>query len=197
MIYHLFSRPWKAKRKRIAAPRNRTLSFEGCEDRRLLTVLPDGFTETELVDTLNNPMAMDIAPDGRMFIAEQGGDLRIVDHHGMLLPTPFVSIPVDYSGERGLLGVALDPHFEHNNYVYVLYTKTTPTPHNHVARFTAAGDVALPGSEAPIFDLDPLNPSANFHNGGGLHFGADDKLYITSGDNGGPTNSGSLGSSTR
>jgi glucose/arabinose dehydrogenase len=169
------------------------LSLERLEDRRVPTTLPDGFSETLLANGLNNPMAMDIAPDGRIFVAEQGGTLRVIEN-GTLLPTPFATIPVDNSGERGLLDVTFDPNFTTNHYLYVLYTQATPSPHNHVSRFTANGDVAVPGSEVPIFDIDNLNPSANFHNGGGLHFGTDGKLYITTGDNGTPTNSPSLAS---
>jgi glucose/arabinose dehydrogenase len=56
----------------------------------------------------------------------------------------------DSAGERGLLGVAFDPAFASNGYVYVYYTAATPTLHNRVSRFTASGDVAAVGSEVPI-----------------------------------------------
>jgi len=102
-----------------------------------------------------------------------------------------VSIPVDGSDERGLLGVAFDPDFETNNFVYVYYTAVSPTVHNRVSRFTANGNVAVPGSEVVLLDLNPL--SATYHNGGALHFGNDGKLYIAVGDNGNGNNSQSLG----
>lgn len=120
------------------------------------------------------------APDGRLFIAEQGGTLRVVAG-GSLQPTPFVTLNVDSQGERGLLGVALHPDFASNNLVYVYYTATTPTVHNRVSRFTASGNVAAAGSEQVLLDLPAL--SATNHNGGAIHFGADRKLYVGVGDN--------------
>ena len=53
---------------------------------------------------------MQFAPDGRLFVCEQGANLRVIKN-GVLLPTPFVSLTVDSSGERGLLGMAFDPDF--------------------------------------------------------------------------------------
>ena len=67
---------------------------------------------------------------------------------------------VDPNGERGLLGVAIDPAFASNGYVYVYYTATTPNTHNRVSRFTASGDVAVAGSERVLLDLNPLSVSA-------------------------------------
>ncbi len=89
---------------------------------------------------------------------------------------------VDPSGERGLLGVALDPDFPQNQYVYVYYTTPSPAVHNRLSRFTANGDVAVPGSELILLNLNNLSFATN-HNGGALHFGLDGKLYVAVGDN--------------
>src|SRR5258707_11334041 len=91
--------------------------------------LPGGFTESLVTGGLSNPTAMSFAPDRRLFLCQQGGQLRIVNN-GALLPTPFVSLTVDSQGERGLLGVALDPNFGSNQFVYVYYTATTPAAHH-------------------------------------------------------------------
>jgi glucose/arabinose dehydrogenase len=152
-------------------------------------ILPTGFTETPIATGLSNPTAMAIAPDGRIFICQQGGALRVVKN-GSLLPTPFVTLTVSSTGERGLLGVAFDPDFLSNGYVYVYYTATTPQIHNRISRFTAAGDVAAPGSEVTLLDLDNL--SASNHNGGAIHFGRDGKLYAAVGENAVPSNSQTL-----
>jgi glucose/arabinose dehydrogenase len=66
---------------------------------------------------------MTFAPDGRLFVAEQGGKLRVVKD-SRLLPTPFVDLTsiTDSTGERGLLGIALDPNFATNKFVYVYHT---------------------------------------------------------------------------
>jgi len=144
--------------------------------------LPPGFVETPLASgLLDRATAMDIAPDGRIFVCLQDGELRVIKK-GSLLATPFVSLTVNADGERGLLGVAFDPHFTTNHFVYVYYTATTPAVHNRVSRFTANGDVALTGSERIILNLENLSSATN-HNGGAIHFGRDGKLYVAVGDN--------------
>ena len=142
--------------------------------------VPQGFAESQIAGGLTAPTAMAFAPDGRLFVCEQTGALRVIKN-GALLPAPFVSLSVSSSGERGLLGIAFDPAFEANQYLYVHYTATTPNIHNRVSRFTASGDVALAGSEVVLLDLEPLG--ALNHNGGAIHFGEDGKLYVAVGDN--------------
>src|SRR6185436_2808401 len=97
----------------------------------------------------------------------------------------------DSNGERGLLGVAFDPSFAVNQFVYVYYTATSPSTHNRISRLTAAGDVAVPGSEVPILDLNDLSGATN-HNGGAIHFGPDGKLYAAVGENANGANAQTL-----
>ncbi|HEY0512412.1 MAG TPA: PA14 domain-containing protein [Thermoanaerobaculia bacterium] len=153
--------------------------------------LPTGFTETQVASGLDSPTSMAFAPDGRLFVTEQGGTLRVIEN-GALLPAPFLTVTVDSSGERGLLGVTFDPDFANSLYVYVYYTATTPTVHNRVSRFTASGDTAVAGSETVLLDLDDLS-QADYHNGGALHFGPNRELYIAVGENGNSANSQTLG----
>ena len=87
--------------------------------------LPAGFTESLVASGLNTPTAMQFAPDGRLFVCEQNGRLRVIKN-GALLSTPFLTVTVSSSGERGLLGVAFDPDFAVNQFVYVYYTATSP-----------------------------------------------------------------------
>src|SRR5690242_4826659 len=75
--------------------------------------LPSGFAETRVASGLSGPTAMAISPDGRVFVSEQGGTLRVVKNNA-LLPQPFLTLSVNSEGERGLLGVAFDPDFPHN-----------------------------------------------------------------------------------
>jgi glucose/arabinose dehydrogenase len=151
--------------------------------------LASGFSETLIAGGLREPTAMAFAPDGRLFVCEQDGALRVIKN-GALLATPFVSLTVNSVGERGLLGVAFDPGFQSNGFVYVYYTATTPNTHNRVSRFTATGDVAQAGSETILMDLEPLG--ATNHNGGAIHFGNDGKLYIAVGENAVGSNSQTL-----
>jgi glucose/arabinose dehydrogenase len=143
--------------------------------------LPAGFSEFRISD-LSSPTAMEIAPDGRVFVCLQGGQLRVIKN-GTLLTTPFLTVSVDPSGERGLLGVAFDPNFASNNFVYIYYTVPSVPRHNRVGRFTADGDVAVPGSEQIILELNNLSATATNHNGGAIHFGPDGKLYVAVGEN--------------
>jgi glucose/arabinose dehydrogenase len=164
-----------------------TLAISGAS--AFAATLPSGFTESLVAAGLANPTAMAFAPDGRLFVCQQGGQLRVITSTG-LLPTPFVSLTVDSSGERGLLGVAFDPNFTSNQYVYVYYTATAPSAHNRVSRFTANGNVAA-GGETVILDLNNLSSATN-HNGGAMHFGDDGKLYIGVGENANSSNSQTL-----
>jgi len=163
----------------VSAWSSATVSFGGAVTQ------PAGFTRNESwVTALTNATAFAQAPDGRLFVAEQGGTLRVVKN-GALLATPFVSIAVDSSGERGLIGVALSPTFANDGFVYVYSTRTAGGAHNRISRYTAAGDVAAAGSETTLVDL-PLLSGATNHNGGGMRFGADGKLYVGVGENANP-----------
>ena len=82
------------------------------------------------------PTDMEVAPDGRVFVAQKYGQLRVIQN-GVLLPTPFLSVTPNGNGERGLIGVTLDPAFSTNGYVYVHYTTADLPIHNRVSRFTA------------------------------------------------------------
>jgi glucose/arabinose dehydrogenase len=145
---------------------------------------PAGFTRNAAYVTgLSDATAFAQAPDGRLFISQEGGAMRVVDSSGTLLPTPFMTLTVDSTGERGLLGVAFHPDFTNNQFVYAYYTVPGSASHNRVSRFTANGDVVMAASELPLVDLPDLSAIAA-HNGGGIHFGADVKLYVSVGDNG-------------
>lgn len=152
-----------------------------------------GFTATTVATGVDRPTAMAIAPDGRIFVTAQQGIIRIVANGGGLLPTPFLDIRnnVDSSGERGILGIALDPDFQNNNWVYVYYTSKTPTIHNRVSRFTANGNVVQAGSELFLLDIETLSSATN-HNGGAIHFGPSGNLLIAVGDNNDGANAQSL-----
>ncbi|MBD2752554.1 PQQ-dependent sugar dehydrogenase [Spirosoma validum] len=144
---------------------------------------PTSFTSVQIASGID-PVAMDVALDGRIFLTEKSGRIRVVKND-VLLATPFVTIPnVDNAGERGLLGIALDPNFSSNNFVYVYYTYRatgSTVSNNRVSRFTANGDVAVSGSELILLNIDALSSASN-HNGGSLVF-KDGKLLITVGDN--------------
>jgi glucose/arabinose dehydrogenase len=130
---------------------------------------------------------MATAPDGRIFVNELNtGNIRVVTPTAtlpwLLQAAPFAHLDVETGSEKGLLGIAVDPNFIVNHYVYVYYTASGPI--NRVVRYTATtsgGDtVATPGLPSVI--VDNL-PAANGHNGGIIHFGPDGMLYIFVGEN--------------
>src|SRR6185503_1270180 len=153
--------------------------------------LPQGFTETRVVTGLSNVTRMELLPDGRILVCEQGGTIRLIKD-GVVLPTPFLTVVADSFGEHGLLGLVADPNFTVNHYLFVYYTATTPTLHNRVSRFTVEGDIALSDSEQIIFELDNLTGELGWHQGGNLRFGPDGKLYVAVGDDRNGANSQSL-----
>jgi glucose/arabinose dehydrogenase len=152
--------------------------------------LTSGYAETVYASGISKAVAMEFAPDGRLFVCEQSGRLRVIED-GVLLPDAFVTLPdVSSAGERGLLGIAFDPGFAANQYLYVYYTAKFPQVHNRVSRFTANGNLAVPGSEFILLELDNL--SSENHNGGAIHFGADGKLFVAVGENGNGSNAQTL-----
>jgi glucose/arabinose dehydrogenase len=103
-----------------------------------------------------------------------------------LLNAPFLTLKVDCTWERGLIGVTLDPDFAANQYVYVTYVAPEPYPHHRVSRFTAIGDIVAPGSEKILLRGDDQTKLGGTvpagHQGGAIHFGNDGKLYVALGE---------------
>ena len=138
------------------------------------------FATSQVATNFDRPTQMAIAPDGRVFVLEQGGTIRVFKN-GTVLATPFVTLSNVFSTQDyGLLGVAFDPSFATNNYVYVFYAVAGTPGHTRISRLTANGDVAVAGSETLVFQLDDRTGSTT-HMGGAINFGADGKLYIQTG----------------
>ncbi|MDB5106615.1 MAG: hypothetical protein JWP91_4304 [Fibrobacteres bacterium] len=150
---------------------------------RAATFTDAKFSEQAIATNLG-PTAMEIAPDGRIFVCSKNGVLNVIKG-GQLLPKPFLKLTVPTVSEQGLLGIALHPKFADSPYVYVYYTVANPN-HNRVSRFRARGDTA-DGEEQPIFDMDDVT-AAN-HMSGAIHFGNDGMLYIASGNSASSANS--------
>src|SRR5688500_14725544 len=161
------------------------------ESRTLLATVPAGFAESLVASGLVSPTAMAFAPDGRLFIAEKSGTIRIY-HDEHLHGTPFATLAVNALGERGLGGITFDPDFENNGYVYVYYTASSPTVHNRLSRLTADDDLMVPGSELVLLDLPGPDGSASIHNGGSLQFADDGTLFVAVGEHGASSSAPSM-----
>ena len=156
-------------------------SFESLTDPRTVRV-----AFTRIASGLSSPVAIAASPDGtgRIFVAEQGGRVRLITSAG-LVSTPYVDITnrVSSGGERGLLGIAFHPSFRTNGYFYLSYTDAEGDL--RVSRFAAnpARNAANPATEIRFVEV-PHREAGN-HNGGQIAFAKDGYLYISTGDGGG------------
>jgi len=144
-------------------------------------VLPPGIVYTNIPQVAPPGFtSMAFAPDGRIFLCQQRGSIHIA---GPWPPRPpFATLIQDGNpDENGLLGIAFDPGFQTNSFLYVHYTLPIPDLHNRISRLTANGNVVKPCSEKVLVEVEYPRTSYN-HRGGALHFGPDGKLYAGVGD---------------
>jgi glucose/arabinose dehydrogenase len=124
------------------------------------------------------PVAMEFAPDGNLYIAEKNGTVRFITPDGKVSEPVLTLTNLDPSGERGLLGLALDPNFSQTGYLWVFYTRGDALI-NRISRFTLKEGKA--SDEQVSFEFDIAFQTSTILNGGGLHFGPDGMLYIAAG----------------
>lgn len=180
------------------------LLLSGCHDRGPAVRQPTGFARQTVVGGFTRATDFAVAPDGRIFIAQQNGSV-LVYKNGALLDEPFLELPVNRYHERGLLAIALSPTFAQDGYVYLYYV-AAGNPNDprgpktaQLLRVTADGDVAQ-GSGARVLLGgvlgDAARPSCSdfpagsdcipadgfSHNGGGLGFTSDGKILLSIGD---------------
>ena len=143
---------------------------------------PELGVEIETVaDNLDIPWSIAWAPDGTIFFTERIGNLKVIKD-GLVLENPILSLDVG-GVEGGLLGIALDPNFSENHYVYLYYTYNDfLSIQNKLVRYVESN---LTLSEDKVL-LDKI-PGGAFHDGGRIKFGPDGKLYVTTGEIGDAT----------
>jgi glucose/arabinose dehydrogenase len=141
--------------------------------------LPPGFTD-ELVATVAAPIALAFTPDGRLLITTQDGTLRVY-RDGALLPAAALALGKRVCGddESGLLGVAVDPAFATNGFIYLFYTMHSDAGcFDRLSRFTLSPDNVAADETVLIDGI----ASTGKHNGGDVQFGRDGLLYVGVGD---------------
>lgn len=158
--------------------------------------LPPNVELETIVDRVTFPVALRFAPDGRLFFTERfvgadapvTGTIRVIVD-GQVQAEPFAVIDLPDSApfqEKGLLGLALDPDFESNSFVYTYRTaastETVPHQHGQILRYTAVlSGTAWIGADMTVVVDDLPVSSGCCHNGGILDFGPDEKLYLSIG----------------
>ncbi|MEU5907300.1 ThuA domain-containing protein [Micromonospora sp. NPDC047467] len=143
------------------------------------------FEKRTLDDNTVDPMALAVAPDGRVIYVQRGGQVKIFKPSTNSTVTA-ATLSVYTGGEDGLTGLALDPNFASNGYVYLYHSPaSSSTDVNRVSRYTLTGDTLNLSSEARIIDI-PAYRDRTFpepgHTGGYIDFGPDGNLYIATGD---------------
>jgi glucose/arabinose dehydrogenase len=150
----------------------------------LAAAVPAGFTQRTVVRRLAGGTDMAFAPDGRLFVTLKGGVVRYRRPTGSVATLLNFSRKVNDSGERGLLGVAVDPRFATNHHLYLVYTRRatgTQPIHNRLVRVTVRNGRMAPGSERLLFRFNAQR--ATNHVGGSVQVGRDGKLYVSHGEN--------------
>jgi cytochrome c len=146
--------------------------------------LDASFDKVTLDDNTSNPMMLDIANDGRVFYIDRLGDVKIIRPNGGGTVTAG-HLNVFTANESGLLGIALDPHFDTNHFIY-LYNSPMATVVDRLSRFTVNGDTLDPASEHVVLDI-PVQRDECCHHGGGMVFDkATGDLWLANGDNSNP-----------
>jgi glucose/arabinose dehydrogenase len=139
-----------------------------------------GLRVSTVASGLDIPWALAFVPDGRLFFTQRdSGQIRMIAG-GVLQPSPVITLPVCCaSGEGGLLGLAADPDFAANGFLYAFYTHTEfGAPVNRIERLRVSGGTAVRDRVL----LDRIPGSLDRHNGGRLKTGPDGMLYAGTGD---------------
>ncbi len=147
--------------------------------------LPTGFSETLIANNIQNPVGMEISPDGRLFVL--AGFVRrveVFDDSGYL--NEFIRLPQAANLGSGLLGLEFSPDFSVSGDVYIAYVANTDTVPSvqvfRLSRFSSDGTVADADSEEILFEIEDINPDQQLHQGGDLVIGDDGKIYWALGD---------------
>lgn len=142
--------------------------------------LPDDFQQVPLLTGLANATTMQFAPDGRIFILDRYGEV-IIYKTDTQTSVSAGTVPVFHEFEEGLLGIAFDPDFITNNYIYLHYAVLGQST-NRVSRFTMNGDVLDMSSEIVMLEWGTQR-IISYHSGGDMAFDSQGNLYIAVGDN--------------
>ena len=144
---------------------------------------PGRLTAVTLLGKLDQPMELEVADDGRVFFIELNGEFRVFipeENQARLIH----KFEVARRGEVGLIGLALDPNFSQNGWVYLQYSPIGMTS-QRTSRFTLEENQLVPGSEKILLQFHEMF-GVSAHHAGSLEFGPDGCLFISTGDDTSP-----------
>ncbi len=163
------------------------------------TTVPPSFVQEIVASGFDAPTDMAFLPDGRMLVAEHAGLIKLTGPGGTTTTFLDLRSKVNNYGERGLIGIAVDPQFQQNGFVYAYYVyehdASNPTGPKtaRLSRFLTVGDTANPASETVLLGTVPGDSCASVtadcipsdfrdHHGGTIRFAADDTIFLSTGD---------------
>ena len=145
---------------------------------------PTRFVKTVLVSDLTEPMQFGMLPGGKVLLIERRGAIKLYDPATGLINVAY-KLPVYSKEEDGLMGLAIDPDWERNHWIYLYYSPATDESVNQLSRFVFAGDTLDRASEKIMLKVGVQRLEC-CHAGGCLRYAADGFLYLSAGDNTNP-----------
>lgn len=167
---------------RYAIGAQKRLDYNACRTPELPD--PTRFQKTVLAEELTEPMELDMMPDGKVLFIERRGAIKLFDPNTGLVTIAY-KLPVHSELEDGLLGLALDPHYPDNHWIYLYYSPVGDESVNNLSRFVFQGDSLDRASEKVILQV-AVQRQECCHAGGCVEFDGDGNLYLSTGDNSNP-----------
>ena len=143
----------------------------------------DNYQKVTLDDNTSNPMTLEVAPDGRVFYIDRSGFVQIIKTDGSIVRAATLDVTTVH--EFGLTGLALDPNFDTNGWIYLTYSPSGSEARDVVSRFTVVGDALDLSSEIEVLEVTTQRDQC-CHAGGELVFDTQGNLYLATGDNTNP-----------
>lgn len=141
-----------------------------------------GFVKTSVACGLYEPMGFDMLPDGKIIFIERRGAVKLFDPSSEAVQT-LAEIPVYHQNEEGILGLAIDPNWQNNHWIYLYYAPEKGDEAIRLSRFVFKNDQLELGSEVMLLQIPTDRSVHNYHAGGCLEFDDQGFLYLSTGDN--------------
>lgn len=167
---------------RYAIGKQKRLDYTACRTPEIPD--PTRFQKTVLAEELTEPMELEILPDGKIIFIERRGGIKLFDPASGLVNMVY-KLPVHSEHEDGLMGLALDPNYTDNHWIYLYYSPVGNEAVNNLSRFVFQGDSLDRNSEKIILQV-AVQREECCHTGGSIEFDSEGHLYLSTGDNTNP-----------